>query len=235
MPRVYLVDVEGTAGPLTFVREVLFPFARKHLRGFISRHGDREEVRAILSDAAGIQAEETGERPTPAEVPALLERWIDMDRKAPPLKRLQGLIWQEGYASGELRAEVYADVPAAFRRWREAGARVAIYSSGSVPAQQLYFRHSTAGDLTPWLDGYFDLDNAGPKKERASYARIVAALGVPAAEVVFLSDVAAELDAARDAGLATTQVLREGVEPAAGHPQAPDFAAITAQDSAGAV
>ncbi len=149
--------------------------------------------------------------------------WLmDQDRKSTALKALQGRVWEEGYAQGALRGAVYEDVPLAFGRWRRQGRRLAIFSSGSVLAQKLIFGHSTAGDLTPQLEAFFDT-TSGPKCEAESYRRIAGALGVVPAAVLFLSDVVAELDAARDAGMATFLSVRSGEPPATEHPAVRDF------------
>jgi enolase-phosphatase E1 len=232
-----LVDIEGTTTPVAFVHDVLFPYARRHLEGFLHRHaadpvvqGDLETLRreraAEPGGAAGMPpAWEAGER---ACDPALAYlRWLmDRDRKSTALKALQGRIWQDGYRSGELRSSVYPDVPPAFRRWHQRGAGPWIFSSGSVLAQQLLFAHTGAGDLTPWIAGYFDT-TTGPKKEPPTYARIAAVIGAPAEEILFVSDVAAEVDAARAAGFRTALCAREGAVPPTAHPVLRSFEAIS--------
>lgn len=194
-PRAILLDIEGTTSSIAFVTERLFPYARRNLIAYVAGHID--EVRPIL-------AQVPGEDPV-----AILFRWMDEDRKETPLKTLQGLIWAEGYASGELDGHVYPDTPEAIRRWSGRGIGVHIYSSGSVEAQKLIFGHSVAGDLTPLLGRYFDT-NIGPKREPDSYRRIAAALDLPPEEMLFVSDVQAEIDAARAAGMAATLIDREG-------------------------
>jgi enolase-phosphatase E1 len=149
-------------------------------------------------------------------IASYVEWLMDQDRKSPGLKLLQGQIWQDGYRSGELRGEVFADVPAALRRWRTAGIAVAIYSSGSELAQRLLFGSTTAGDLTPLIQRFFDT-SVGAKQETASYRRIAVELGVPAERILFVSDVAGELDAAREAGCLTRLCLRPGNHPQADH------------------
>ncbi len=157
----------------------------------------------------------------------MLERWNDEDRKATPLKALQGMIWAQGYAAGELKGHVYPDTPVWLKRWHEAGKRLYVYSSGSVEAQQLIFGHSDAGDLTPLFSGYFDT-NVGGKREAASYRAILGQIGLPGDEVLFLSDVGQELDAARASGMHTCQLLRDAkAVPAPAHPQARDFSQVT--------
>lgn len=209
-----LLDIEGTTTPIDFVLRVLFEDARARVLDFLKRRaGDPELAR----DAAGLRDEHARDqaagRTPPAwdgspEATAAYVRWlIDQDRKLTPLKSLQGKIWAEGFAAGRLRGQVYDDVPRALERWTRAGRRVAIFSSGSVEAQQLLFRHSDHGDLTPLLSGYFDT-TSGPKREASSYRRIAAELGAPASAGLFVSDVPAELDAAREAGMATALAVR---------------------------
>lgn len=204
-----VLDIEGTTTPIAFVHTTLFGYVRAHLSEFLARRSHDREVAAAL---ALLTDEHAAERDA-ARPPATDEAWIrwlmDRDRKSTGLKQLQGLMWREGYRSGELRAEVYADVAPALQRWHEVGLSVAIYSSGSVEAQRLLFAHTEAGDLTPWIDRYFDT-TTGAKRDLASYQRIAAELGVAPARVVFLSDVDEELDAARGAGLQAVRTMRPG-------------------------
>jgi enolase-phosphatase E1 len=231
-PRLYLLDVEGTVAPIAFVYERLFPFARKHFRAFLSDMSDDAAVQDDLAmlleenradaDAPRISAAAAGQ---PIEWQTFRDeclgylRWLmDRDRKSTALKSLQGKIWRAGFESGELQGDLFPDVPDALRRWSKA-ARVAIYSSGSVEAQQLLFRHSNFGDLTPYIAGYFDT-RTGAKKVGASYAAIAEAIGIAAQDGLFFSDVVRELDAAREAGFQTRLVMRQGnaaVEDAHGH------------------
>ena len=188
--RAILTDIEGTTSSIAFVADTLFPYARARIDSFIAAHP--AETAALLE---GIDAD-------------TLKRWIDEDRKEPALKTLQGMIWAEGYRTGELVGHVYPDAAEALRRWHAAGLVLAVFSSGSVAAQKLIFGHSSAGDLTPLFSGWFDL-STGPKREAASYTKIAAALGFSPAEILFLSDVAAETEAATAAGLATRLIDRE--------------------------
>jgi enolase-phosphatase E1 len=182
-----VTDIEGTTGSIAFVHKVLFPYARARLPGFIARHGG--EVAATLDTVRAAE----GDLDDDALV-ALLRRWIDEDRKAPALKTLQGLIWREGYESGDLVGHVYDDAVRMLRRWREQGLSLYVYSSGSVAAQKLLFGHSAAGDLTPLFGGYFDLA-VGPKTSADSYRRIAEALAADAGTILFLSDSAPEISA----------------------------------------
>ncbi|MDI5966025.1 acireductone synthase [Streptantibioticus silvisoli] len=200
-----VLDIEGTTGSLTHVQDVLFPYARPRIAGWVAAlRGSPEH--AELLDA--VRAE-TGEPALDeAGAVAALEGWADTDTKAAPLKAVQGGIWAGGYREGVLHGHVYPDVPPALRRWRAAGVTAHVYSSGSAAAQRDWFRHSDLGDLSGLLHGHFDLENAGPKREPDSYRAITAALAVPARATVFLSDVAGELDAAAAAGWRTLGVRR---------------------------
>lgn len=203
MKRAILTDIEGTTSSIAFVREVLFPYARAQLPRFVSEHGQEPEVRRWL-DAAAVDAGGVCMDSVLAEV---LQGWIDQDRKHTALKALQGMIWVQGYADGDYRAHMYPDSAPALRRWHEDGHALYVYSSGSVAAQHLFFGHSEAGDLRPLISGWFDTEMGG-KREAASYARIAQAIGRPAQEIVFLSDVVEELDAAREAGMDTVLLDR---------------------------
>ena len=204
MIRAILTDIEGTTSSISFVKDVLFPFARKRLPAFIETHADRPDVQHWLHEAAKEAGIVYADR---NEIVELLQRWIDGDRKATALKALEGMIWDEGYGSGEFRAHVYADVAPNLQKWKTRGMDLYVYSSGSVAAQKLFFGHSEAGDLTPLFSGYFDTET-GPKREAESYRRIAQAIGRPAPEILFLSDIIVELDAARAAGMRTTLLAR---------------------------
>jgi len=223
MIQAIVTDIEGTTSSIDFVHKSLFPYAKKHIRRYLLEHASDAEVQTQLR---AVEAEE-GRALTVDEAATVLERWIDEDRKITPLKALQGLIWAEGYAAGELSGHVYADTPVYLRRWHADGKRLYIYSSGSVAAQKLIFGHSDAGDLTPLFSGYFDT-RIGGKREAASYQAILAELALPGDAVLFLSDVGEELDAARAAGLKTCQLLRDDVaKPFPAHPQARDFSEVS--------
>jgi enolase-phosphatase E1 len=243
-PRLYLLDVEGTVAPVSLVYEQLFPYARAHFLAFLEENqtdsavtGDlhllNEENRAETDPGAPRMAH-TLCRPEGVEGPAFREsaltylNWLmDRDRKSTALKSLQGRIWKTGFESGKLKGALFADVPDAMRRW-SAKASVAIYSSGSVEAQRLLFRHSIFGDLTGLIAAYFDT-RTGPKQASASYAAIAADLRVEPDEVLFFSDVVRELDPAREAGCQTRLVVRDGnvlVEDAHGHTIVESFAAL---------
>ena len=210
-----LLDVEGTVSPLAFVHDVMFPYAREHAGAFLRAGTGLEETLERMAADAG-QASSAAWCPFAKDSPEAaawvegqVHAWMDADAKLTGLKQLQGLIWEQGFKSGALRATLFDDVPGALWQWHAAGLRLAIYSSGSVHAQRLFFSHTTAGDLTPLLSGYYDT-TTGPKKEARSYEAIAQAAGFAPAEVLFLSDVTAELDAARDAGMQTGLAIRPG-------------------------
>ena len=196
--KAVLTDIEGTTSSIAFVTDTLFPYARTRLADYIATHPAET---APLLDA--VRAEESGD---PVET---LLRWIDEDRKATPLKTLQGLIWAEGYADGTLKGHVYPDAVDALRRWHAQGLALYVYSSGSIAAQKLIFGYSNAGDLTPLFSGYFDT-SSGPKREAQSYRHIAGEIGLPAAEILFLSDNAQEIVAAQAAGMQVLHIDRDG-------------------------
>jgi len=223
-----LTDIEGTTSSISFVKDVLFPYARRALPRFVHEHGHEAEVRRWLDQVAL----ENGGLCQDAMIVETLQGWIDEDRKHTALKALQGMIWEAGYASADFTAPVYPDAVDALRGWHDAGHALAVYSSGSVPAQKLLFAHTDAGDLTGLFSAWFDT-TVGGKREAGSYARIVRELGVAASQVMFLSDVVAELDAAREAGLGTVLVDRDTDYPqprtgeaAGGHPRVTGFADV---------
>ena len=208
-----LIDIEGTVTPISAVRDVLFPYARSRLEDFVAAHGAEPDVAEALAQARALEPE--------ADPVASLLRWSDLDEKVTPLKTIQGLIWREGYAAGDLVARFYADAPECLSFWKREGLPLFVYSSGSEEAQRGIFGHSQAGDLTDLFGGFFDT-RIGPKREAASYTAIAGAIGLPSGLILFLSDVEAELDAACAAGLRTCQVVREedGTVPSTRHPVA---------------
>lgn len=206
--KAILTDIEGTTSAVSFVFDVLFPYAARHLPDFVRQHANRADVAEQL---AAVR-QDNGEPGADIErVIAILLEWIAEDRKATPLKALQGMVWEQGYQAGQLKGHVYPDAVQALQRWHQQGLRLFVYSSGSIQAQKLIFGCSEAGDLSPLFSGYFDT-TSGPKREVQSYQRISAAVGVAPEEILFLSDIVQELDAARDAGMATCGVAREGGE-----------------------
>ena len=227
-----LLDIEGTTTPITFVHQILFPYARQRLGGFVSAHRpDPAVVEAVTrlrrehaaDAAAGMDPPAWPPGPDQDGLVAYLEWLMDRDRKSPGLKALQGLIWEEGYSRGELRGLVFDEVPGAMRRWRAEGKTIAIYSSGSVLAQRRLFQTTPAGDLTTIIDGFFDT-SVGAKVDRESYERIAAALGTAPGRILFVSDVTAELSAARQAGCQVRLATRPGN---ALQRDAPEYVAVT--------
>lgn len=232
MRPLILTDIEGTTSSISFVKDVLFPYARRALPAFVQAHGQDPGVRQWL-DAV---ATELGGACQDDMVVEALQGWIDADRKHTALKALQGMIWADGYRNADFTAHIYPDAARMLRQWREAGHRMAVYSSGSVPAQKLFFGHSDAGDLTGLFDGWFDTE-VGHKREADSYRRIARALDRAPGEILFLSDVVEELDAAREAGLRTVLLDRRQDYPQArtgeathGHARVESFADINPAD-----
>jgi len=228
-----LLDIEGTTTPFDFVYGTLFPYARARVEDFLARHHETHDVSADLET---LRQQRAAEAQLIADLPPWREdstsarlasaaayvQWLmDHDRKFAALKSLQGKIWEAGYRGGELRGAVYPDVAPAFARWRRQNKVIAIFSSGSVLAQELLFANSTAGDLTPFISAYFDT-TTGPKQEEQSYRRIAASLGLFPGAILFISDVITELDAARCAGMATLLCLRPGTSKPSSRPE--DFA-----------
>jgi len=229
--RGILLDVEGTTSSISFVHDVLFAHAKRHVGDFLAARGRDPDVRAVaagLAAAAGLDADVLD---SPAGLARLATAAVDMmnrDLKETSLKALQGMIWRGAYDAGEVRSHVFADVPPALAQWADAGLDVRIYSSGSVEAQKLFFAHTTAGDLTPLLRGHYDT-TSGPKREPASYARIAADMGLEPRRILFVSDVGPELDAARAAGMTTALAVRPGNNDPGGlgdHPAVASFAEI---------
>jgi enolase-phosphatase E1 len=223
--RAVLTDIEGTTTPLSFVLDVLFPYARRRLDAACASGEPR------LAEALRWLRQEHQEEKEP--VPDFGDggpyaHWLmDRNSKSTGLKMLQGILWQDGYRAGELRSQVWPDVADALRTWKERGIRVRVFSSGSVLAQKLLFGHSDQGDLLPYSEGFHDT-TTGPKQDPASYAAIADSFGLPPGEVLFLSDITAELDAARAVGIQTGLLLRPGNKPAEpnGHPTYRSFAEL---------
>jgi enolase-phosphatase E1 len=213
-PRAILTDIEGTTTSIAFVYDVLFPYAAARLEATCARPDPGPELREVLDRLREEHGRETGEPPPAFGSGAPYARWLmEQDRKSTGLKLLQGLIWEEGYTRGEIRGHVYPDVPLALAAWQAAGRRLRIFSSGSVRAQKLLFSYSEYGDLSSRFEGFHDT-TTGAKQEPASYTAIAAAFSLPPEEILFLSDVTAELDAAALAGYRTALLVRPGNRPA---------------------
>lgn len=207
--RTLLLDIEGTIAPITFVTEVMFPYARREMEAFLAARWDDPEVGAVRGQIA--RDADVTDFSRQAIVPHLHEL-MDRDAKATGLKALQGLIWENGFADGTLRAPLFPDVAPTLRSLHARGVDLRIYSSGSIAAQKLFLAHTTDGDLTPLFSGHYDTAT-GPKQQVESYRRIVADVGCAADVILFASDVVAELDAARAAGMQTRLALRPGNRP----------------------
>jgi len=220
--RGIVLDVEGTTTPIAFVHDVLFSYARTHVKDYLAKHAAADEVRKdieLLRKEHAADVRNVNQPPplstSPAEIESIADyvKWlIDLDRKSTGLKSLQGKIWHDGYTDGTLRSQVFSDVAPAFARWRNAGLTISIFSSGSVLAQQLLFAHTEAGDLTSFISNYFDT-GVGKKGEAESYRRIAETIGLKPGEVLFISDVVSELSAAREAGMKTVLSIRPGNQP----------------------
>ncbi len=225
MIKAVLTDIEGTTSSIQFVHKVLFPYAREALGSFI-RESQDPEVQYLVNKLWVERLEgETGSKPDFAKVTELLQDWIDNDLKEPILKALQGKVWRAGYEAKAYLGHVYPEVKEVFMIWKQLGLKIAIYSSGSVEAQKLIFGYSESGDLTPLLDSYFDT-SVGTKREPKSYEAIREALELPAEEILFLSDIKEELDAARAIGMRTIQLLRDPRPSLGDHDTAETFADV---------
>jgi enolase-phosphatase E1 len=218
--RVILLDIEGTTTPIDFVYQTLFPYASRKMESFLREHAPEPEIPSLIEDLRAQHASDEAQKLHPpawrndsdeARVGSIVDyaQWlIAKDSKCTPLKSLEGKIWREGFASGELRGEVYPDVPHAFERWRRQNREICIYSSGSVLAQQNLFRTVASGDLTPQIAAFFDT-RTGVKTDPTSYAKIAAARGRTASELLFISDAAKEIEAARSAGMPAILCARD--------------------------
>lgn len=215
MIKAILLDIEGTTTPIDFVHKTLFPYAKEKIGAFVGSHFDelKTEIEQLEAEYHRDFQNQIYGRSFRADAPESIANYlkflIDVDRKSTPLKSLQGRIWQAGYELGELESAMFADVPRAFERWKSAGKAIAIFSSGSVLAQKLIFKYSNFGDLSGFIAAYFDT-NSGGKREAESYAKIARELNLPPHEILFISDVIAELDAAQEAGMQTILSIREG-------------------------
>ena len=229
--RGILLDVEGTTSSISFVYDVLFAHARREAAEFLAAHRDDPAVRAAargLAAVGGLPDDALDSPEGPARIAMVAVDLMNRDVKDTSLKALQGMIWRGGFESGEIVAHVFDDVPPALAQWADAGLDVRVYSSGSIEAQKLFFAHTAAGDLTRHLRGHYDT-TTGPKREAASYASIAADMGLPPRQILFVSDVGAELDAARAAGMTTALAVRPGNRDAGGlyeHEPVQSFAEI---------
>lgn len=219
MITAIVTDIEGTTSDIRFVHQVLFPYARERIADFVRTNAQEPDVMAQLNE---VRLELGQPHASLEEVIVQLLGWIDEDRKATPLKALQGMIWRHGYVNGDFKGHIYDDAVQCLQDWHQAGIQLYVYSSGSVAAQQLLFGYSDAGDLTPLFNGYFDT-KIGAKREVSAYQAIVRDLELPAQQILFLSDISQELDAAEAAGIQTCQLIRGEPDPASHHYQVNRF------------
>ena len=217
--KAVVTDIEGTTSSISFVHDVLFPYASRKLSDFVHAHQDEVDVRQLLLETRTEAGEPDADIDRTVEI---LLQWIQQDRKATPLKALQGLIWEQGFNNGDFTGHVYEDAVRNLQAWHQSGIELYVYSSGSVHAQQLLFGHSDAGSLLHLFKGYFDT-NIGHKREVTSYQAIAESISLPAEQILFLSDIVEELDAARDAGMQTIQLVRDDNVITGSHVIAHDF------------
>ncbi|MEG3110267.1 MULTISPECIES: acireductone synthase [unclassified Pantoea] len=222
MIRAIVTDIEGTTSDIRFVHNVLFPYARQHLAAFIRENQDNAEVAAALN-AVRIEAELP--EADLATITEILFSFMDQDRKSTGLKALQGMIWRAGYVNGSFTGHLYPDVLPALKAWQQQGIKLYVYSSGSVAAQKLLFGYSDEGDITGLFSGYFDT-HVGAKREVNAYHSIAAEIGLPADQLLFLSDIYQELDAAAEAGWQTLQLIRGDADNQSRHRQVNNFSQI---------
>lgn len=226
MIKAIVTDIEGTTSSISFVHEVLFPYAREHMAEFIRCNAEDPRVMSCINDVRL----EAGENLDLKGVIEQLEYWMAEDKKITPLKALQGMVWEAGYQAGDFTGHIYPDAQQQLLAWHKQGIKLYVYSSGSVQAQKLLFAHTDYGDLTPIFDGYFDT-RVGAKVEVASYRHIAEQLQLNPGDILFLSDIERELDAARDAGMQTLWLVRDtDINTSATHRQVKDFNAIHIHD-----
>jgi len=210
--KYILTDIEGTTSSVHFVYDVLFPYFKEHIQ-LLTQHAQINEVKQAFAEVIELAAQEDGEHlTTTEEVLEYLLKWANEDRKITPLKALQGIIWKNAYETGAIKGHVYDDVPTALNQWRTQGLKVGVFSSGSIAAQKLLFRYSDFGDISTHFSNHFDT-TTGSKRDAATYLKIVQFLGIEAEQILFLSDIVEELEAAQQAGLQTIQLLREQTKP----------------------
>lgn len=215
-PQYILTDIEGTTSSISFVAEKLFPYFRNNILD-LGEMTDNPIVKEAFEQTIQLAKSEDGETiSTEQEIIDKLYEWSVEDRKITPLKTLQGVLWDKGYRDGVLQGHVYPEVAANLKKWKEQGIGLGVFSSGSVPAQKLIFGYSISGDLTPYFSNYFDT-NTGGKREAETYSKIAKILQLEASEILFLSDIVEELEAADSNGFQTIQLAREGMNPSWKH------------------
>ncbi len=203
--QAVVTDIEGTTSSISFVKDVLFPYAKKHLAQYVNDNSHIEEVKKQLDLVAGSCEIPTNN--TEQIIQQLLD-WIESDTKATPLKTLQGMIWKQGYENSDYQAHMYDDAVRLLNLWQQNNIPLYVYSSGSVLAQKLFFKYSCAGNLLPLFKDHFDT-HIGHKQDQQSYAAIQKKIGIAASKILFLSDIIEELDAAKQAGFQTCHVIRD--------------------------
>ena len=223
-PKFILTDIEGTTTSVSFVYEVLFPYFRENIHKTIELQHLKSVQEVFSQTIQWVKDTENRTISTPSEIIEVLNQWSQEDKKITPLKTLQGILWEEAYTSGTIQGHVYDDVAPALKRWKEKGIQLGVFSSGSIAAQKLIFGYSVAGDLTPYFSAYFDTSTGG-KREAATYQLIAEKLGILASEILFLSDITEELQAAASADLQTIQLVRDETI-ANWNATAPSFASI---------
>jgi enolase-phosphatase E1 len=207
-----LTDIEGTTTSVSFVYDVLFPYFRKHIWD-LKNMTDNEDVKSAFEETRKLsKKEENVDIVSIDQVIQKLESWCELDRKITPLKTLQGILWKVGYLQGVLKGHVYNDVPVSLQKWRQLGIKLGVFSSGSVEAQKLIFGFSEKGDLTEYFSNYFDT-NTGMKRDVETYSTISKILNISSKNILFLSDIVQELEAADKAGYQTIQIIRPGTVP----------------------
>ena len=220
--KYILMDIEGTTTSISFVHDILFPYSVERISTYVITHKNDSQVENILSEVKKTTLEEQKLVLDDQQLINQLIEWVKIDRKHPALKKLQGMIWSEGYRNGELKGHVYQDVPHALKLWKETGKNIGIYSSGSIEAQKDLFSHSIYGDLNIFISNNFDT-TSGLKRDENSYQNISRELRIDPNEILFLSDISEELDAAKLSGFKTTQLLRLEDIPYSGHDQVKTF------------
>ena len=219
MIRAIVTDIEGTTSDIRFVHNILFPYARERLAAWLVQHQQEADVRGALDE---LRREIAQPEAITEQLTQTLLAYIDEDRKSTPLKALQGMIWRDGYLNGDFKGHLYPDVLPALQQWQAQGIALYVYSSGSVAAQKLLFGYSDEGDITPLFSGYFDT-HVGAKREESSYRTIASQIDLPASELLFLSDIHQELDAAQQAGWHTVQLIRGEADALSVHRQVNRF------------
>lgn len=225
MVRYILMDIEGTTTSISFVHDVLFPYAKSRMTSYLEQHKQDPALLRWTDLCRQTIHQQDGFYPSHLDLPSILVRWIDEDRKHPGLKAIEGMIWEEGYRTGAFTADVYDDVLPCLEQWRVQEVGLGIFSSGSEQAQRLLFAHTDHGDLIPYFTHFFDT-RIGGKRDPITYTRISQEIRLPPPEILFLSDVEKELDAAVEAGLRTTQIVRPGTQPGTRHSIARDFSGV---------